>query len=202
MTARACWHAASVIAIGLLIGLAAPSHAASDTDETPAAKPVKHVRHVTHHHSKPASKAADSKKEADTADNSAATPGTIPPLVADANAQATIADTTAGNAVPAPAADAEPAITNNMTAVPPPTGSQPAGDPVVAADQLNEVDRSLQDNEPASPAVVASNDTSAQPSETSSDQHSIWDETSLIGKIFIGFGTLLTIASAARMFIA
>ena len=31
---------------------------------------------------------------------------------------------------------------------------------------------------------------------------SIWDETSLIGKIFIGFGALLTIASAARMFMA
>jgi hypothetical protein len=28
------------------------------------------------------------------------------------------------------------------------------------------------------------------------------DQTSLIGKIFIGFGTLLTLASAARMFMA
>ena len=28
------------------------------------------------------------------------------------------------------------------------------------------------------------------------------DKTSLIGKIFIGFGALLTMASAARMFIA
>jgi hypothetical protein len=29
-----------------------------------------------------------------------------------------------------------------------------------------------------------------------------WDQTSLIGKIFIGFGALLTVASAARMFMA
>ncbi len=29
-----------------------------------------------------------------------------------------------------------------------------------------------------------------------------WDRTSLIGKIFIGFGVLLTMASAVRMFIA
>jgi hypothetical protein len=29
---------------------------------------------------------------------------------------------------------------------------------------------------------------------------SAWDQTSLIGKIFIGFGALLTMASAARMF--
>jgi hypothetical protein len=36
----------------------------------------------------------------------------------------------------------------------------------------------------------------------SATEHSIWDETSLIGKIFIGFGALLTIASAARMFMA
>jgi hypothetical protein len=35
-----------------------------------------------------------------------------------------------------------------------------------------------------------------------SGEHSVWDETSLIGKIFIGFGALLTIASAARMFMA
>ncbi len=32
--------------------------------------------------------------------------------------------------------------------------------------------------------------------------NSTWDHTSLIGKIFIGFGVLLTMASAARMFIA
>ena len=37
---------------------------------------------------------------------------------------------------------------------------------------------------------------------SSASEHSIWDETSLIGKIFIGFGALLTIASAARMFMA
>ena len=33
-------------------------------------------------------------------------------------------------------------------------------------------------------------------------QNATWDETSLIGKIFIGFGALLTVASAARMFMA
>ena len=30
----------------------------------------------------------------------------------------------------------------------------------------------------------------------------LWSQTSLIGKIFIAFGGLLTVASAARMFIA
>jgi hypothetical protein len=35
-----------------------------------------------------------------------------------------------------------------------------------------------------------------------SNDNSTWDQTSLIGKIFIAFGALLTIASAARMFMA
>ena len=43
---------------------------------------------------------------------------------------------------------------------------------------------------PPAPAAAVSNDSST------------WDQTSLIGKIFIAFGALLTIASAARMFMA
>ena len=35
-----------------------------------------------------------------------------------------------------------------------------------------------------------------------SNDSSTWDQTSLIGKIFIAFGALLTMASAARMFMA
>ena len=42
----------------------------------------------------------------------------------------------------------------------------------------------------------------AAPAQASSSDSSSWDETSLIGKIFIGFGALLTMASAARMFMA
>jgi hypothetical protein len=34
------------------------------------------------------------------------------------------------------------------------------------------------------------------------NEGSTWDQASLIGKIFIGFGALLTMASAARMFMA
>ena len=34
------------------------------------------------------------------------------------------------------------------------------------------------------------------------NQSTTWDQTSLIGKIFIAFGALLTMASAARMFMA
>jgi hypothetical protein len=43
----------------------------------------------------------------------------------------------------------------------------------------------------AAPVMAASN-----------QENSTWDQTSLIGKIFIAFGALLTMASAARMFMA
>jgi len=77
---------------------------------------------------------------------------------------------------------------------------------VVAADQLNEVDRALQESPPAAATLaMASADASVAPAApvmASSNVNSTWDETSLIGKIFIGFGALLTMASAARMFMA
>ena len=42
----------------------------------------------------------------------------------------------------------------------------------------------------------------AQAPAAVSSSKSPWDQTSLIGKIFIAFGGLLTLASAARMFMA
>jgi hypothetical protein len=75
---------------------------------------------------------------------------------------------------------------------------------VVPADQLNEIDRAASNDafrgrttganggptRRMAPAIVAATDSS------------IWDTTSLVGKIFVIFGALLTVASAARMFIA
>jgi hypothetical protein len=50
---------------------------------------------------------------------------------------------------------------------------------------------------------MASADTqTTAPVMASGNDGSTWDQTSLIGKIFIGFGALLTMASAARMFMA
>ena len=71
------------------------------------------------------------------------------------------------------------------------------GTMLVAADQLNDVDRSLREVSPAKP--VSANPPPA-PVAAVSGEGSAWDKTSLIGKIFIGFGALLTMASAARMF--
>jgi hypothetical protein len=92
-----------------------------------------------------------------------------------------------------------------------PNTAQPSSPPATenqaaAPDQLSDSDRTLHDNaaNPSS-ASTASGDAPAvrsAPVMAASGEHSVWDETSLIGKIFIGFGALLTIASAARMFMA
>jgi hypothetical protein len=82
---------------------------------------------------------------------------------------------------------------------------------VVSADQLNDVDRALHDGTPPAPppAMAAANAPAAPvmaapaaPVMANSTESSSWDQASLIGKIFIGFGALLTMASAARMFMA
>jgi len=96
----------------------------------------------------------------------------IPSSVADANAQLRSGDT--------PAADAQPAA----AAEPTPDAQPAAANPMIAA---------------AESEAPSAREAAPPPSAS---EHSIWDETSLIGKIFIGFGALLTIASAARMFMA
>jgi len=131
-------------------------------------------------------------------------PTAIPPSVANANAQLASADTPAGKAkamsaraneilqtAPNPAADAQPAAETQ----------------VVSADQLNDVDRTLRETtRPAPTLAMAAAAAPAAPAATvmaaGSNESSTWDQTSLIGKIFIGFGALLTMASAARMFMA
>lgn len=52
--------------------------------------------------------------------------------------------------------------------------------------------------EPA--AATAASDVPASATSVSNDDNSGWDKASIIGKIFIACGTLLTLGSAARMF--
>ena len=101
-----------------------------------------------------------------------------------ARASSIVQGTPDGSAATQPLADATPENTQ-----------------VVAADQLNDVDRSLHENTAPAPTLVMAS-TDAQAPAASAGKESTWDETSLIGKIFIGFGALLTMASAARMFMA
>jgi len=74
-----------------------------------------------------------------------------------------------------------------------------------SADQLNDADRAARLVDVKTPVAVNQAETPAATranSVVAGSQNATWDETSLIGKIFIGFGALLTIASAARMFMA
>ena len=229
MTNKASGRSALLVAAALFVCFAGPSQAAAAAeDETTAAQPetagppvalhklTKHAhrwKKYAHRRSgKVAQKASTSDKTADAGDSDRSS--AIPPSVANAKAQLqsaqTSADTPTGNAAKAMTARA-----NDIVQAAPdkpadaPTGADAQSDAkVVAPDQLNDVDRALRESAPpartlpAAPLAVASAEASAAPAAARSNDSSTWDETSLIGKIFIGFGALLTMASAARMFMA
>lgn len=221
MMVKASGRSALIIATGLFVCLAGPSPAAaasSDnaaaTSKSDSATPGKYVRHGVRHwkryarkSSKVASKSADTKSETrkatenDVADASGNSAPAIPASVANANAQLTSAD------APADSASAMTAKANTLLAAADklvPADAQGAPDAaVVSSDQLNDVDRALQQT-PSSQtvAMAVAKPTPATPVQASSSESSTWDQTSLIGKIFIAFGALLTMASAARMFMA
>ncbi|HEY3893128.1 MAG TPA: hypothetical protein VGM00_14280 [Bradyrhizobium sp.] len=229
MTTNASGCVALIIATGLFVGLAGPSQAATDSDadaatataEAPAGAPVKlskFTKHASHHwkrhaHTKVMQKSAPDKPTADAADGDAdnspaVQPAAIPTSVANANAQLAAPDTPA--AAPDTPADNAKAMTERANTIvqstaDAPVDAQPANDPpVVAPDQLNDVDRSLRDSAPpaATLAAASAEPPAAEVAPAANSEPSAWDQTSLIGKIFIGFGALLTMASAARMFMA
>jgi len=211
MTTKPGGRTALIMVSGLFVCLAGSSLAATGAEnaatgskpERASALPLR-AKHSSHHrksysHRKSSEVAAESPTAntaaaADESDKSSA----IPQSVADANAQMASADTPAGGSAKAMSVRAND-ILANLANVQIATDAQ-----VVAADQLNEVDRALQENSPA-PAAMASAEApvaATAPVMASNSANSPWDETSLIGKIFIGFGALLTMASAARMFMA
>jgi hypothetical protein len=212
MTTKASGRSALIFVTGLFVCLAGPSQAATDADnEVATAKSEttsalrKHGREGSHRwkrytHRKssevaPKTAIASQAAAAGVVDKSSV----ISPLVANANAQMASADTPAGHAEAMSARAND--ILANLADVQPVTDTM-----VVAADQLNEIDRTLQESPPAAAtqamAAVEAPVAPAAPVMASSSVNSAWDETSLIGKIFIGFGALLTMASAARMFMA
>ncbi|MGD0848086.1 hypothetical protein [Bradyrhizobium sp.] len=216
MMIKACGRSALILATGLFVCFAGPSQAAGTDNTTASPKPEnaapvalsKYTKHSARHgksyaHRKSSKLALKSSDKKDTATDVAADNGdnssAIPPVVANANAQMA-SDVPGGNAkaMSARASDILQAPANPADAQ---TTTQ-----VVAADQLNDVDRALHEGNPPATvlAAMASADTPAAPmmASSNSNEGSTWDQTSLIGKIFIGFGALLTMASALRMFMA
>jgi hypothetical protein len=225
MIIKASGRSALVLATGLFVCLAGPSQAAGTDGTTASPKPEstapvvlsKYTKHSARHgksyahrqSSKLALKSSDKKDAAtDVAADDSDSSSAIPPVVANANAQMASVDVPGGNAkaMAARANDIVQAVPTN------PADAQTNADAqLVAADQLNDVDRALHEGRPPAMAVASADtpDTSAAPvmassnsASSNSNEGSTWDQTSLIGKIFIGFGALLTMASAARMFMA
>jgi hypothetical protein len=125
----------------------------------------------------------------------------LPTSVANANAQL----------LPVAATDGAPPITAFPAASQDQAGTRAADDGnVVAPDEVNELDRAVDETPkptvmaattPAPDAGSATTVGTAQVSSATSNDGA-WDKASLIGKIFIAAGGLLTLASAARMFMA
>jgi len=214
MIIKASERLALVLAAGLL--LASPVQAASDGDDSTSdsksdstAAPVTHrtFRHASHHrkhyahHGIPAiAMKSDADKMATdaTADSNKVLPN-IPPSIANANAQMLLANAQINAAAAIPAGNNVPAQAfQNQVSDSHANAGTDNGTFMVAADQLNDTDRTLQEGS-STPAQAPS----SPPAEatTTTGESTALDRTSLIGKIFIGFGALLTMASAARMFI-
>jgi hypothetical protein len=111
-----------------------------------------------------------------------------------------------GIAGPSKAQSADNAATDNagVTAPANPAEAQAApSNQTAGTDQLSDADRAARQDDVKTPVAVTQTETPARATPVvAGSQNANWDETSLIGKIFIGFGALLTVASAARMFMA
>ncbi|EJN12615.1 hypothetical protein PMI42_04025 [Bradyrhizobium sp. YR681] len=218
-------RAALILLAGLFllfggVAQAAPSSAASGkpdsaSKQADAVKPGKQRRHISRRSSsKTAQKSSDDKagktgaaprtdeaRVDDNADSDVPASSQMPAEVANAHAQLAAADTP-----PAVAASAMTDRANdNLQAAADNAAAPNAEGQAAASDQSSDPDRALQqDAAPAQKAVIAATDAQPRPAPVmaSSDHSSAWDQSSLIGKIFIGVGTLLTLASAARMFMA
>jgi hypothetical protein len=200
MTIKAGGRVALIAATGLLVCVTGVSWtmAASDAAEQKSeyvstSKKLKQVRYYKRYahrkYARTAQRSSEEKKPVEVAE--AGLPSELPASVANANARmGEITDTARANAL--------------LTSDQPTEGQVTVTTMQVAeADQLNDADKALQESAQPSQTTVAVAPTKPvatakpAPSETST-----WDQTSLIGKIFIAFGALLTVASAARMFMA
>ena len=222
MTIKASAGSALILAAGLLVGFAGPLPAiaaGADTDSATVSKsdsatPGKSARHKKRYahrnYTRAAPKSTESKKtdEKQVADASGGTPPAMPEWLANANAQMIAADAAPDSAKGMSAAMSEKANTVLLAAADKLADAQAPADTAAATpDQLNETDRALHLQEATAGssqtvAMASAKPAAESPGQAATDDSSTLDKTSLIGKIFIAFGALLTMASAARMFMA
>ena len=219
MIIKASGRSALIVATGLVVLCASPVQAetgakvlvANSPSESAGAAPLlmrKNARHVWRHryaHRKShaiAAKAEPEKSEPPAVAASGVTESSeawpdIPPSVANANAQMLLAGVQLSAVAAIPSGRDAQAAPDSATSAKGDGGTLV----VAAADQLNDVDRNLREG---AQAELAATNSPPAPSATMTmtSEASVWDHTSLIGKVFIGFGALLTMASAARLFMA
>jgi hypothetical protein len=176
----------------------------------------RHWKSYAHHKSGKVAKSSPAKKD-DAIDSDIST--AIPPSVANANALLATVDAPDNNAraMTARANDMlQAAAQDNIpqAAAEKPADAPPAAETqVLPPDQLNDVDRTLPASAASAPApattsadapaqAMASANSPDEPVVANSDDNSTSDRTSLIGKIFMACGGVLTLASAVRMFMA
>jgi hypothetical protein len=110
------------------------------------------------------------------------------------------------------------AATNSVFPNPPQVSTQASSDDAAAAPATTDANAAPTDQQEMAPvmpsplagnavaentdpaATTAASDATANTVSVSNDDSSGWDKASIIGKIFIACGTLLTLGSAARMF--
>lgn len=223
MIIKASGRSALIVGAGLLLLLASPVTAATDggasgskSDDTTTVVTHRTFRHASHHrrsyaHRRShaiASKADDTETDkktasADVARDDNKVSSSIPPSIANANAQMLLAGVQFSAAAAIPSGVDAPATASDNPA----KATAEGRTLMAAADQLNDVDKTLQEGSPtpaatdAAPAVTTASPPPVAAATAMTNESSTWDQTTLIGKIFIGFGALLTMASAVRMFI-
>ncbi|ABE63440.1 conserved hypothetical protein [Nitrobacter hamburgensis X14] len=182
-----------------------------------------HKRHVSHARKPAKPEAKADTKAHETAHETTASAAQdsdkqipLPPTIANANAKAEMPGTTEDlskqdlpkTEASALASNAGQMLSGNQGDPGQQTDSAPSTAEIVSPDEFNEIDRALADDKQAAPHLaLASIDTAASTSNADTGQAaandgSAWNQTSLIGKIFIAFGGLLMFGSAARMFMA
>jgi hypothetical protein len=93
-----------------------------------------------------------------------------------------------------------PTTTTGVTSADGQQAAPNAANDQAAAAQPDAANRSLTADQRPADAMTEATDPNATQVTATSEEGGGWDKASLVGKIFIAAGTLLTLGSAARMF--
>jgi hypothetical protein len=185
---------------------------ATANTENPADAPVTPNKPVKHRAKKPAAvqlhppaKVALKPANARKADDAQVlqddpSPSSMPSSVSNAKAQLGASGSLADNALRTTSTQAENTLktARQGDSANPPADASAANAELVSSDQLNDVDRTMSQDRAHAPTLSIA---AVQTPYAAGNVDSTWGRTSLIGKVFVALGGLLTLASAARMFI-